>query len=604
MRTKTAFGLAVGFVLGSTCVESRAQESPPTVLVRRVVPANFHDPDFDPNKFEVLLTHSVNRAVKAEPDTSVSEILQKEFNISESWTPRVYRQLADHVLNLNGLQKDSDLKANQVLKLPDLPRTSEVYRDPRKRPPIVPKSSLWTSWDKRTKAFTGLPTVGSNVSRTSKREMQTRLVPVSELLTLNIAKGPFSPAQSSTPAYQVMQEAMKLTFADVSGAAPVEPFLKPAEAAFLRRFLARPASTRPLLVIFDDAYPSQADFLDTAAFVIQASREIRERFGLKDAAHGDSPDLLALERGYRNGTIFCDADCEYPKLKTHTAMIRESLKELTQADASKRIEVLYLPVNAAQLYSKQILGEIIRVSLLADSVVDGLALTQPGAPERDRPVPAYESIPAQVEAMLAAEALYVALLPFNGATMTSQTDRGIIDCVVNFFWLYSMATQRPHFLSMSWTAPNLRYPTLFRANGYGLWLAAAGNDPKINVQSALLQFAARSSDPGDVIAVENVASACRSSTLATTVPVYGFAFPGRISSDLCGTSFSTPRLAWFLAAYEAIKGQAVKPNTEAWNQWRAGKRQVLMRLQSPGQADEARYRVTPWQLLGEHAPHP
>jgi hypothetical protein len=105
--------------------------------------------------------------------------------------------------------------------------------------------------------------------------------------------------------------------------------------------------------------------------------------------------------------------------------------------------------------------------------------------------------------------------------------------------------------------------------------------------------------------VVNLASACESSKFTTdpAVPVFGFAFPGRISSDHCGTSFSTPRLAWFLAAYEAIKGEPVQPYTEPWNQWRVKKRHTLMGLQSSQQTGESRYKVSLWQLLEEPAPH-
>jgi len=197
-------------------------------------------------------------------------------------------------------------------------------------------------------------------------------------------------------------------------------------------------------------------------------------------------------------------------------------------------------------------------------------------------------------------------MPYNGQELTVHTDKAIVDAVVNFLHLYSMASERPHYLSMSWTTPNLTMASLFRPNGYGLWFAAAGNNPNINVQAREIQYAARSSDPGDVVAVLNTVSAgCATSTLSSdpALPVLGFAFPGRVDEKHCGTSFSAPRVAWLLAAKEAVKGDAVSPlQREPWTQWRAKTRNTLMKLTRPSALGEQRYRVSMWDLLAEPAP--
>jgi len=598
-----------GIALATICTGAFGADHEGNVLVRRVVPANFADKEFDRTKFQSLLTTSINRALDVKPRATVSGILREQFNISQGWTPAIYEQLETHVLRLNGISDPTrDLKAGDTLKVPDLPRTAQVFLGGDKPLFSSTKSSVAARWNPQIAAITATPSISTNAPGTASTELQIREFPISALKEMRLPAATMNRTELiERNEYQILQERMEVTLAAESAAVASGPLLSQTESTALRTFLNRPARTRPLVVILDDGYPSQDDFRQTAQFVIRASREIREKFGLQDATHRDSPNLIRLENSYKTGTLFCDEDCEYPKLKMHSAMIRESLKELSDLDTSQRVEIIYLPINLAQVFTKEIYAEVLNVTLLAESVTDGLVLMAPGIqppPNSQRNRPAYDTIDPQIEKILKPTFLYEPIRAFTGGVMTMKTDRALVDAVVNFMWLYSMASQRPHFISMSWTSPNLRYPVLFRPNGYGLWLAAAGNDPKINIHTDLRQFAARSSDPGDVLAVANVKTACASSsfTVDTNVPIYGFMFPGRVSPSICGTSFSTPRVAWFLAAFEAIKGDPVIPYTASWNSWRAAKRNKLMNMQGAGLSGEDRYRVSPWKILEESAP--
>lgn len=583
-------------------------QEPETVLIRRVVPTNFRDVQFDASKLESLLSRSVNRVVTVRPQATLSDILKEQFNISQTWTPATYRRALEHVLQTNGLNQPAELKAGQVLKLPDLPRTAQILYAPQTLPVPQARTSITTTWEHDLAAVGDRPMVGSQVSATAKAELQVRAVSASYLESLTLPKANMSREEMiENNDYQVMQERMEITYAQSPAGGTSQYFLNAKDQEVLSRFLSRPARTKPLLVVLDDGFPSQDDFWRSARFVIDASREIRRKFGLQDAAHGDSVSLLALEKNYQQGTLFCDSDCEWPKLKMHSAMIRESMADMMSADAQGRVQVLYLPLNFSQVFSKEMLTEILRVTLLADSVTDGLVLKAPGIPEQPdmvRGTPDFAGVEGQLDKLVGSSSLRGTLKAYDGKELTAQTDRAVIDGIVNFLWLYSMASQRPHFLSMSWTARNLKYPVLFRSNGYGMLLAAAGNNPDINIHSALRQFAARSSDPGDVIAVRNVSAACGSSSFTSnsSVQVLGFAFPGRISPSNCGTSFSTPRLAWLLAAFEAIKGAPVVPYSEQWNTWRAVRKNNLLDLQNRNQEGEGRYAVSVWRLLGEPPP--
>jgi hypothetical protein len=588
----------------------RAQEEDPLVLIRRVVPADFRDEEFSKTSLPKLLTNSISRAVHVAKDDTVSGILKEEFNVVQSEMPDVYRQLEAHVLSANDLSNPSrDLKAGQVLKVPDLPRAAQTAFDPNFKVPDQAIGSISTTWDYRLAALVASPKFSSDVSATARHELQVRAVPLSALKALATPNlGASLTDLMNNGDQQFMQESLVLSLDADVGAGSSANWLTETDKVALRAFIAKSAQTRPLVVVLDDSFPSNADFRHAVEFVGKASRAIRAGFRLQDAAHGDSPGLIALEKNYKNGTWFCGG-CEYPTLRLHSAMIREALRELTETDVGGLVEVVYLPVNVAQPYSKELLAEIFRVTLLADSVTFGLALALDDGTQCPRDVergkPDYDSIQSQVDILLRSSSLGGALVPYQpGVPMVARTDKAVIDAVVNFLWLYSRASRRPHFLSMSWTTANLQYSTLFRPNGYGLWLAAAGNDPSINVHSNLRQFAARSSDPGDVLAVRNLASACASSSFIDdpNLPVFGFAFPGRISPSMCGTSFSTPRIAWLLAAHEAIKGSPVQPCTVQMDQWRALKKNRLLALQQNGQSGDARFGVSLWKLLGESAP--
>lgn len=600
--------LATAALLNLPLASTFAQDSAETILVRRVVPANLHE-ELDVSKFKSIVAKSLPLAVTVGRNDTLSGLISKKFRISQGWTPAAYAETLSHVMASNNIENPtSDLKIGQQISLPDLPVTAQIAKVKNNPELTNSRMSVLRQWGAQEKALISKNSTNLAPAGVEGSELQLREILISDLHLLSTPKSNTTLEKlRENSDYEVLQERMSVALAQTPDVVNSLSLLSTPEVNFLSSFLARQPTTKPLLVILDDGWPSQPDFLHAAKFVIDASREIRQKFGLQDTTHGDSKNLKELESQYMQGTQFCDQTCEYPNLKTHAAMIRKSLSEFTDIDTSSRVEVMYLPLNKAQLFSENILTEIVQVALLADSVVDGLVLNAPGVkppPDKKRGAPGFASAESDAAKILRPTYLSNPQKIYSGTEMSTETDKGIIDSVVNFLWLYSMASQRPHFLSMSWTAPQLKYSPLFRPNGYGLWFAASGNNPSINVQSDAIQFAARSSDPGDVLAVENLSSACPSSKLTDDfeINVLGLAFPGRITSGLCGSSFSTPRVAWLLAAKEAIKGTKQLPYTPEWNTWTAKARGKLLALKNLQQSGESRYQVSLWQLLSEQPP--
>ena len=127
----------------------------------------------------------------------------------------------------------------------------------------------------------------------------------------------------------------------------------------------------------------------------------------------------------------------------------------------------------------------------------------------------------------------------------------------------------------------------------GVSLAAAGNDNKDVIADAVYLAYRAKAAPGDVLAVMNTDGTgkelCRSSKLPLVGPnpFYGLAYDGTFDSGTeCGSSFSTPRVAWLLALRQAYNAPVPKGG---WPDWYASFRTSVVALQSATQTTSRRY---------------
>lgn len=574
------------------------------LLVLRVAPRTYHLDQIDDKHLSSLLAHSFAKPIAVKPGQTLSGILQEQFNVTKKWAPRTYEQFTATVQATNSIRDPGrDLKAGQVLLIPDMPRGAETPKSPGNPLATLTQVTYGTVGDDSRVAE--VPKALNRVSALAKAEAQFRSMKRSQYSTLNIdplstrsqmvAAGQPIPLQGEIVASMAVGDAAPVTFDDASKTS-------------VSTLLAAPAKIHPYVIVLDDSWPSQDDFRRSVRFILDATAKIREMYSLQDS-RGESSDVASLKAELDKnhyGTTFCDSDCEYPQLKWHSAMIRRSLADFTQLDKKPLVEVVYIPLNFAQRYARNAIGEMMRIAVLADSVSSQLVLKTPfgNFPKATQPgIPDFQSVDDIVDTLLSPVRLTAIPPTYSpGSELQVSTDKSIVDAVVNFMVLYSAASQRPHFISMSWTSPRNSLPTTFRDDApYGLWIAAAGNDPNVNVQSQLPLFAGRSTVPGDFIAVQNTAAAgCDTSKLSSNAAlhVFGLAFPGWIDSSHCGTSFSAPRVAWLLALREAAKGTPVIPSEDdSWMQWKAAQMEAVFRLTRPNLSGEDRYRVSVQQLL-------
>ena len=290
-------------------------------------------------------------------------------------------------------------------------------------------------------------------------------------------------------------------------------------------------------------------------------------------------------------------------MQTHAAAIKASLRDFSCNDRGRGVNVVYLPMSTAQDGALPLLREILYLAYLARIKSNNFSPEQVWAPPLKDQIDTARGFAAKG---FAAEKGKISafLSPFKfGAATTLVTDQALIEQLAFFLRLYSDATHSPHFLSMSWTARELAWQIYFPEYSYGLMLAAAGNTETVNVHERRVQFAYRSTNPGDVIAVENSDSAkylCSSSrfTQAEGVDVLGVGYPGEIvDTKLCGSSFSTPRVAWLMAAREAYI--ASPPVTDAERSlWQARQKTRIKTLRTLSAQNSMRFNVTWQKLLG------
>ncbi|MBT9541280.1 LysM domain-containing protein [Thiobacillus sp.] len=569
------------------------------ILLWRVVPADLHNPKFSAETFKALVTKSLPRSVQVKVNDTLSDVVRRHFNVSRTWTPAVYGALVEQIKQANNLVKDTDLKPGTLI-VPDLPRTAKSQPSAFNVLNVSPKISMLdlgaNAWDSSKNALVGTPVVSELGRVGSQSVMQIRRLP------LEVALSFAAPLDEDVPSefrFAAMRVPLTVELSAEPAPAPVGdgcPAIDPALASIL----ASKPRTQATVVVLDDAWPDDEEFMKARDFVINASKLIRAKFKL-DGATPTLGDIDALSK--MKGTSFPAGIAPYPALRTHAAAIKASLRSLSCNDKGQGVKVVFIPMGTAQDGSYPLLREILYLAYLARIKSNNFSTQLVwAAPQKDQ-IDTARSFAAKGFADEKGK-ISPFLNPFSPTGPNNiLTDQALIEQLAFFLRMHSDASQSPHFLSMSWTARELAWQIYFPEYSYGLMLAAAGNRETVNVHEKRVQFAYRSTNPGDVIAVENSDGAkylCSSShfSQAEGVDVLGVGYPGEISeTKFCGTSFSTPRVAWLLAAREAYI--APPPVTdEERSLWQSRQKTRIKAMRALTQKGSMRFNVT-WQKLLE-----
>ena len=516
------------------------------MLVWRQVRNDFFNPNVPSDVVGQIVERTPPALLTISPGDTVSAQLQRSFNVSSTRTPKMYEELTAKIRDLNEGQNLDKVPAGTTLLVPQIPKA--VWRNYATAPPLfgqnVRTSLEWTGASVAGQLFTRVAPF--NVA--PQAEMQFFSVPISEAqkyllpglvqqgisgpLVVQLEQNPSSPIASSRVLSPTAAEAIRLRLGNVAADAP-----------------------SPIVVIVDDSVPDSAEYAKSRSLLLEISEQIRDKYRL-----GASPYVAELQ-SQPSSLVAEDPATLYPNARTHSALIKHALVEMTALDPNSHVTVVYIPLAATQVGVAPLLKELLYLAQI-------LKVVRPTLPPL---VTANQSQRAQArdatEVILKGNpGAFVAGLPqaISGAALTMTTDHLLLEALSIVFSYYSDISLRPHSLSFSWTTTKLSLPTYFEPSSYGWKFAAAGNKvagpkPEADFVELGLQFASRAASPKDFVVVLNSTgdkSGCPSNTFNDTdMQVLSVSFPGETAAGKCGTSFSTPRVAWLVAAREVAFGK-------------------------------------------------
>lgn len=549
------------------------------VLVRRVIDTRYGATAKANAQLDSLLSSKIERIYAVKPKDNIQTIVSKLFGIGPTATPAEYQKLERHVIERNGLASADGISVGQHLVLPDLP--PKQYKKPNPSNPFYgqPRVSMGPSLAEikarqaasliEKFAVTESAKITDKYRKASPYVVQWRWVPES------IAKQEVSNS-SEALITSPMSGDIFIHFEDQAHTSdPVEE-IQP-DVDYLKALLARKQPEHQIvLFVFDDAWPDQTTFLQSRDFFVDAGNQIRNYFSL------GTPDWDGNLRAQNIETSF--PFDQAGRGGCHSRSVSASLNPFT--GISSKVKVVYIPLFLEQKWSSELWHEILLMTNAAYGKQDS-----PEEPQSDIIDTARKFADELIQKF-----------PKVVTRDPTRTDLSAVTSILKFADLYARSTGHPFFISMSWTIPKYTFDFGPDPDTMGLSVVAAGNNTKDDIMKTKVLLAYRAKEfPGDVLAVMNVhpdgATNCSSSWGNTAnQDVYGLAYSGFIPGD-CGTSYSTPRVAWLLALREAYN-DPVNTDADASQTWFSSYRRYLLSLQDKQKAGPLRYWLSPAKLFG------
>jgi hypothetical protein len=179
-----------------------------------------------------------------------------------------------------------------------------------------------------------------------------------------------------------------------------------------------------------------------------------------------------------------------------------------------------------------------------------------------------------------------------------ETDKSILDAILLVGQAYAELSSTIFVANESWTVSHGgKYYVQYQTPQFGIVTSATGNDGTTN----LLDFAQRSSNTKDTMAIINMTAsgvAAQSTRIGERFIDVAMAagFDGSVTDDVSGTSFSSPRIAWFIAA-----GEAVRKNPIDLQNWGIDLEARLKSIRDPQATDYQKLLFDPLRYLEAQA---
>lgn len=336
---------------------------------------------------------------------------------------------------------------------------------------------------------------------------------------------------------------------------------------------------KPLLIVVDDSWPNRSAFRTATQFLIDVSNDLWKNQLPITAGSPESPlDTYSRLKSTEDPGVPEGYTC--PNLEdcpTHAMRVLQALQPYIDASKSANgelpVDIVFIPLTRAQPIAHDFLGVLWTLDY---------ALRED--PTKPKQAWFWDSRKIVTMQMLREDFLAVVPKTLNEEQTTFETAQGVLRAVLTVAERIAKTRKRQVFVSASWsTTDNVEVPRLGNTNV--LLVAAAGRckttdcDKFVDEVEPGRNFA-RFSPDNDLLIVmqvdENGKTTCNSSRVRQEHAVV--AYFGDIEGD-CGTSFSTPRVAWLLASRE-IKHPTPATKGTTWV------RAIVKRVLPPGSREK------------------
>jgi len=569
----------------ATWLQDDEQAEQRQVLVQIIVNTAYDDSESSLQQIATIISGLPQRRVPFRKNDNLSSLILREYRVSTyktdspTYLPKTYGLIEQAILAANKVTKPEEIRPGTIL-IPELPpKALEKFnpKNPLNSIPIlstIPFPLLAPKKNQEPKVsdfeFVGAPTV-SDLGRPAAQNhaMDFLLTPV---IAMRVAKeSPWKniPIQFFNYPMATTLAWNKTALGDTSIDHPV---LTEPEHKYIRDLLSDSAQRDVLVFILDTGWPDPTEYAASRQTLNQIIRSAQQRFFGRNLGKPTSVQPF-----------------QEPS-NAHCKDVNRSLAEFRALDPSGHIKIVYVPLtkeqNAAPLLTDLLQTEYLR-NLTSHS---------------DKQVKPNKELVKQSREK--AENTVRNSYPQKWTGNEVLTDKSVLDAILDLANSYAEQNHTVFFVNESWTVPHDEYRVYYPNPLNGIVLAAAGNANQ-NVVSALLDFADRSPDHKDTLAVMNLRVGqsnflCNSSFVGVNLldQAMATAFDGEVDSSVCGTSFAAPRIAWILAADEVVR----KSNFDSTTTWDAALDARLKKIRDPNASGFAQYLFDPIAFLKSSAP--
>jgi hypothetical protein len=538
------------FILSSVYALNSFAQTPqvglaPTAVVQIRVNTAYDDSDESVLLLDTLANYAPVHVITVAAGDTLDALFVREYGFGASDLPKSYALLLKFILRRNHLSSPENLKPGTLI-MPAVPKRAWMGFGRQNLINYVANMSIFqdAAADVASSSANRKPTKAqisptdsdpSDVAYASAVPSdEHRFTAPYELLAFQMPLGPaekliestaFAPGTVAAGTHPIPLKLAAENPCDSEPASRDHQTLTAQQKGSLSRLLKEQTQRPAVIFILDTGWPSFSAYQESRDALYEILEKVwREKFA------------VSFPKSKAQKTI-------RPAHQEHCRCIERALRELRALDQdvvpNKRIKVIYIPLTREQGASN-ILTDLLQTSNLLQRVEAEHVTLNSKILEGTR---------------IWANRLVNDYFPRQWSGDEVQTDKSVLDAVLLIGQEYARLSSTVFFVSESWTVSHGgKYYVQYQTPEYGLVASAAGNDGTTN----LLDFAQRSSSTKDTMAIINM-------TLDGVVPqstriaegdidlALATGFDGSVTDDVSGTSFSSPRIAWFLAAGEAVR---------------------------------------------------